>query len=86
MEVPDASDSFSVAASLLLLRLSPDELGVRPVCVLGELGEVEVRSWTSKGGSLLGVAGCICSFAFAHGDFRVFGWVGSRVSFLAPFF
>ncbi|GLC33519.1 hypothetical protein PLESTM_000080200 [Pleodorina starrii] len=41
-EKPDASESSSsVAASLVLLRLSPDELGVRPVCVAGELGQVQ---------------------------------------------
>ncbi|GLI59935.1 hypothetical protein VaNZ11_001983 [Volvox africanus] len=37
----DAMDSPGVAASLVLLRLSPDELGVRPVCVPGELGQVQ---------------------------------------------
>lgn len=40
-EEAPASASLGVSASLLTLRLSPDELGTRPVCVVGELGAVQ---------------------------------------------
>ena len=43
-ESPEEADTGSgVSASLVTLRLNPEELGVRPVAVLGELGHATVR-------------------------------------------
>lgn len=50
-EEAPASASLGVSASLLTLRLSPDELGTRPVCVVGELGAVQVGGGARVGGA-----------------------------------
>ncbi|KXZ54590.1 hypothetical protein GPECTOR_4g655 [Gonium pectorale] len=53
---PDEEAATGVAASLVTLRLSPDELGVRPVCVAGELGAAQLEDLqaaprTTQGGA-----------------------------------
>jgi hypothetical protein len=48
------------AASLLTLRLNPDELGVRPISVAGELGAVEVRAGAEGLGPARTRSGAAC--------------------------
>ncbi|PNH10439.1 hypothetical protein TSOC_002832, partial [Tetrabaena socialis] len=55
---PAEAEGSVSAAPLTLLRLDPDELGVRPLCVIGELGQAEVRGAGGGGRGLTTLDGC----------------------------